>query len=140
MRRLIVGEFVTVDGIMQAPGAVDEDTEGGFQHGGWQMAYFDEMFGQHVMGGFEATDALLLGRTTYDIFAAYWPHQPDDDPIASIMNRLKKYVVSNSLDEAEWVNSTVLRGPVADEVAMTRISTGASFQFEPRRSLPITPV
>ena len=124
MRRLIVSEFVTVDGVMQAPGGVDEDTEGGFQHGGWQMAYFDDMFGRHVMGGFAETDALLLGRTTYDIFAAYWPHQPEDDPVAPTMNGLKKYVVSDTLEAAEWANSTVIRGDVPGRIRRLKAEEG----------------
>lgn len=109
VRKLIVGEFLTLDGVMQAPGGTDKDTEGGFDHGGWQMAYFDETFGQKVMEGLAAADILLLGRKTYDIFAAYWPNQPDDNPLAPTMNAFDKYVVSNTLETAEWVNSTVIR-------------------------------
>lgn len=116
MRRLIVGEFLTLDGVMQAPGGADEDTEGGFDHGGWQMAYFDEIFGQTVMEGLAAADALLLGRKTYEIFAAFWPNQPEGDPIAPTMNAFDKFVVSSTLESAEWVNSTVIRNDVVGEI------------------------
>ena len=122
MRKIIVSEFLTLDGVMQAPGLPDEDTEGGFTHGGWQRDYFDDVFADAVMGGFSTTDALLLGRRTYDIFASYWPHQPEGDPVAPTMNGFDKYVVSRTLDKAEWVNSTVVKGDVVAE--LTKIKEG----------------
>ena len=124
MRKLIVSTFLTLDGVMQAPGKTDEDTEGGFTEGGWQLAYFDDVFGQTVMQQFGSTDAFLLGRKTYEIFAAYWPHQPDDDPIAPTMNAFDKFVVTRTLDEAEWVNSHIVKGDVPTEIKKIKESTG----------------
>jgi dihydrofolate reductase len=124
MRKLVVSTFLTLDGVMQAPGGSDEDTEGGFEHGGWQLVYFDEIFGKTIMDGFAATDALLLGRKTYDIFAAFWPNQPDDDPIAPTMNAFDKYVVTRTLDEAEWVNSKVIKGDVVAEIKKLKEQAG----------------
>jgi dihydrofolate reductase len=124
MRQLVVSEFTTLDGVMQAPGKPDEDTGGGFADGGWQLSYFDDVFAQAVMEGFASTDALLLGRRTYEIFAAHWPNQPDDDPIAPTMNALDKYVVSRTLDRAEWANSHVVSGDVPSEVARIKQAPG----------------
>ena len=128
MRKLILGEFLTLDGVMQAPGQSDEDTEGDFTHGGWQMSYFDEIFGQTIMEAFAATDALLLGRKTYEIFAAHWPNQPEDDPIAPTMNAFDKYVVSNTLEQATWVNSTIIRGDVPGEIERLKEQQGKNIQ------------
>ena len=100
--------FITLDGVYQAPGGPDEDREGGFQFGGWQAPYFDDESGAAVGSGIERMDALLLGRKTYDIFAAYWPSQGGDDPIASTFNTLPKFVVSRSLTDPSWAGTTVL--------------------------------
>src|ERR1043166_8682770 len=109
MRKVIVSEFVTLDGVMQAPGGPDEDRTGGFDAGGWQMNYFDDVFGKIVLEGLNGTD-FLLGRRTYDIFAAYWPKAPDDDPVAPMMNGAQKYVVSTTLEEPlTWERSHLLR-------------------------------
>src|SRR4029453_1589521 len=82
MPRIIVTEFLTLDGVMQAPGQPDEDRDGGFRHGGWQIDYFDDVFGEFVTEGMKTSGGLLLGRRTYEIFAAHWPHQPADDALA----------------------------------------------------------
>src|SRR5438046_2816571 len=95
-RKLVVSEFVTLDGVMQAPGLADEDIEGGFKHGGWQQPYFDDVFMHAVDQTMAAADALLLGRKTYDIFARYWPTAKE--PIAPIMNNFKKHVASRTRD------------------------------------------
>ena len=124
MRKLIVSTFLTLDGVMQAPGKADEDTEGSFTQGGWQLGYFDDVFGQTVMQEFASTDALLLGRKTYDIFAAHWPHQPEGDPIAPMMNAFDKYVVTTTLDQADWVNSHIVKGDVPAEIKEIKESTG----------------
>jgi dihydrofolate reductase len=124
MRQLVVSEFTTLDGVMQAPGKPDEDTAGGFDDGGWQLPYFDDVFGRAIMEGFASTDALLLGRRTYEIFASHWPNQPDDDPIAPVMNAIDKYVVSRTLDHPDWVNSHVVRGDVPSEVARIKHGSG----------------
>jgi len=112
--RVVVIEFLTLDGVMQAPGGKEEDTSGGFQHGGWQLDndYIDDVAGQAIMASYENAEGLLLGRRTYEIFASYWPTS-DEEPIAGIMNKLKKYVASRTLTEPlEWQNSELL--PKAD--------------------------
>lgn len=125
MRKVIVSTFVTLDGVMQAPGGSDEDRSGGFEHGGWQMPYFDDVAGKAISEGMAAAGGFLLGRTTYEIFAAYWPNAPEGDPIADTMNGLPKYVASTTLQEPlEWRNSTLLKGDVADEVAKLREQPG----------------
>jgi dihydrofolate reductase len=125
MRKIIVSEFLTLDGVMQAPGDSDEDREGGFEHGGWQMPYFDEVAGSAVSEGMGASGGFLLGRTTYELFAAYWPNQPEDDPFAATMNNLPKFVASTTLEEPlKWENSMLLKGDVAEEVAKLKQQPG----------------
>ncbi|MGH3109547.1 MAG: dihydrofolate reductase family protein [Gaiellaceae bacterium] len=116
MGKLVVGMFVTLDGVMQAPGAPDEDRERGFEHGGWGVPQFDEDMGQTMDELMGRADALLLGRKTYEIFAAYWPHQDGGDPMAAKLNSVPKYVASRTLAAVDWQNSTLLEGEVADEV------------------------
>ena len=128
MRELVVSTFITLDGVMQAPGKADEDTEGGFTHGGWQLSYFDEVFGNAVLQGFQTTDALLLGRKTYEIFASHWPHQPADDPVAPQMNAFDKYVVSTTMDTAEWVNSRVIKGDAPAEIGALKNQPGKTIR------------
>jgi dihydrofolate reductase len=107
---------------MQAPGAPDEDRSGGFDQGGWQLQYFDDAFGEFVDASFQRAGSLLLGRNTYDIFAAYWPTATDDS-IADTMNGLRKYVASHTLSEPlSWQNSTLLKGDAADAVARLKES------------------
>ncbi len=125
MRKLIVSEFLTLDGVMQAPGDPNEDRSGGFDQGGWQLAYFDDIFGDFVMGGFATAGGFLLGRLTYENFAAFWPNQPADDPVAGPMNAMQKYVVSSSLSEPlAWQNSTLIRTDVADAVRKLKAQDG----------------
>ena len=100
--KLVVDTFLSLDGVMQAPGDSKEDTEGGFQYGGWQIPYIDEEAGKIVTDNMAATDALLLGRITYQIFAGYWPTAPADDPIAHRLNSIPKYVVSTTLKKVDW--------------------------------------
>jgi len=127
MRKLTVSEFVSLDGVMQAPGGADEDTEGGFRHGGWQMAYFDDVAGERIGASMAQTGAFLLGRRTYEIFASYWPTQSDDDPFAKILNGLPKYVASTTLGEPlAWQNSTLLQGDVAKAVAELKEGEGGN--------------
>jgi dihydrofolate reductase len=117
MRDVVVSEFLTLDGVMQAPGHSDEDREGGFEHGGWQMPYIDDVFGGAIAKGLGEAGGYLLGRKTYEIFAAFWPNQPSDDPIASTLNNLPKYVASTTLEAPlKWNNSTLIEGDVAEEV------------------------
>jgi dihydrofolate reductase len=125
MRKVIVSTFLTLDGVMQAPGGSDEDRTGGFEHGGWQMPYMDEERGKAILEGLAGSGGLLLGRATYEIFAAYWPNAPESDPIADTVNGLHKYVASTTLKEPlEWQNSTLLRGDAADEVAKLKEQPG----------------
>jgi dihydrofolate reductase len=126
MRKLVVIEFLSLDGVMQAPGAPDEDTEGGFQYGGWQMPYFDDVLGEAAVEGMAGTDAYLFGRKTYEIMAAFWPTAPEDDPYAGHLNSTPKYVASTTLQGAEWQNSTVITGPVAEEVPKLKEQPGKS--------------
>jgi dihydrofolate reductase len=111
MRKLVVAEFLTLDGVMQAPGDPNEDRSGGFDKGGWQLDYFDDVFANSMDEGFARTGSYLFGRRTYEIFANWWPNQPDDDPLAPIFNKAPKYVVSTTLQEPlPWQNSTLISG------------------------------
>jgi dihydrofolate reductase len=121
---LRVIEFLSLDGVMQAPGAADEDTEGGFQHGGWQRPYFDDVLGQSAAAGMAETDAYLFGRKTYEKMAAYWPTAPEDDPYGRHLNSTPKYVASRTLQALEWQNSTLIEGDVAEEVAGLKAQPG----------------
>lgn len=114
MRKLVVGTFATLDGVMQAPGGPDEDREGGFEHGGWSVPYWDEMMGQTADEQFRRGDAMLLGRKTYDIFFAHWPKVGDDDPMAAHINGVDKYVASRTLEGSDWGNTTVIRDVPTD--------------------------
>jgi dihydrofolate reductase len=124
MRKLVVIEFLSLDGVMQAPGDPGEDTEGGFRHGGWQRPYFDDVLGAAAAEGMSGTDTYLFGRKTYQIMAAFWPTAPDDDPYAGHLNSTPKYVASTTLQDAEWQNSTLIKGDVAAEVAKLKEQPG----------------
>jgi dihydrofolate reductase len=116
MRKLIVNEFLSTDGVAQAPGGQEEDPSGGFAHGGWHMQFMqDERARAWVMEYVAEMGALVLGRRTYDIFAGYWPHAPEEESvIAEPFNRLPKYVASTTLTEPlAWHNSSLLRPDVA---------------------------
>jgi dihydrofolate reductase len=128
MRKLIVVTFVTLDGVMQGPGDPSEDREGGFAYGGWVVPHFDEQLGAHMVGLVQRAGALLLGRKTYDIFAASWPNMPDGDPIAEVYNRIPKYVASRSPQTLEWVNSHQLGVDIAAEVAKLKAQDGGEIQ------------
>jgi dihydrofolate reductase len=123
MRKLVVNTFMSLDGVMQSPGGPDEDPAGGFTHGGWAVNYFDdEMMGQMSEAGYE----LLLGRGTYEIFAAHWPH--DEGPIADHLNSTRKHVASTTLGQVDWNNSTLITGDVADYVAALKTEDGPEIQ------------
>jgi dihydrofolate reductase len=129
MRKVIVSTFLTLDGVMQAPGDPDEDRAGGFDHGGWQMPYFDEAAGAAIFEGMASSDGLLMGRKTYEIMAPYWPSQPSDDPAAAQMNNVAKYVVSTTLEEPlEWSNSKLINGDVETEVPKLKKQAGKDLQ------------
>jgi dihydrofolate reductase len=124
MRKLVVSEFLTLDGVMQAPGGADEDRRGGFEHGGWQTSSMDEEEGASIDEGLASAGGLLLGRVTYEIFAGYWPSS-DEEPIAGILNAMPKYVASTTLQEPlGWNNSNLIKGDVADGVATLKEELG----------------
>lgn len=127
--RLTLTMFVTLDGVVQAPGGPDEDPSGGFEHGGWLVPYADDDMVEAMAGFFAEADAFLLGRRTYEIFAAAWPNVTDpDDPIASRLNSLPKYVASRTLDDVSWEGSTLLKGDLATEVAELKRKPGRELQ------------
>jgi dihydrofolate reductase len=117
MGKLIVTEFVTLDGVAQAPGGPDEDGDGGFTHGGWQAPLLDQEAGSVVFEQARSMDALLLGRKTYEIFANYWPTAPEEIPFTSLLNGLPKYVASRTLaDPLDWRGSTIVGESIAEGV------------------------
>jgi dihydrofolate reductase len=127
MRKIVVLSFVSLDGVMQAPGGPEEDTSGGFQYGGWTFPYFDEFSG-NIMGEQMAMPFdLLLGRKTYDIFAAYWPKQTGDIP-AGVFNKATKYVVSGSSPKLDWENSVLIEGDVASKLKELKQQDGPMLQ------------
>jgi dihydrofolate reductase len=127
MRRLVTITFVTLDGIMQAPGGPGEDDSGGFKSGGWSVNYWDDMMGQAMGETFAKRPELLLGRKTYEIFAAYWPNARDE-PGADNLNNAKKYVVSRTLDKVDWDNSTLIKGDVVKEITRLKGFDGPELQ------------
>src|ERR671914_430707 len=127
--RLTLTMFVTLDGVVQAPGGPNEDPSGGFDLGGWLVPYFDDDTGQAMAGFFAEADAFLLGRRTYEIFAAHWPKVTDpDDPIASRLNGLPKYVASRTLEDVLWEGSKLLKGDLATELAELKRGPGRELQ------------
>jgi dihydrofolate reductase len=120
--RIVIDLFTTLDGVVQAPGGPEEDTEGGFAFGGWQAPLFDETVGAQVGAGIEGMDALLLGRRTYDIFASYWPHHLDgpDAEIARAFEAVPKYVVSRGAPDLSWRGSRLLGEDLPSEIAALR--------------------
>ena len=130
MRKLVVNEFMSLDGVVQAPGAEDEDSSGGFRHGGWHLRYFDELSQKWVLEGLIAAGGFVFGRRTYETFAAYWPNaSADEQVIARPLNDLPKYVASRRLAEPlAWQNSTLLQGDVAEAVAALKQEDGAELQ------------
>jgi dihydrofolate reductase len=125
---IVVDLFVTLDGVYQSPGSRDEDTEGGFPFGGWQGAYTDAESDATIGASIERIDALLLGRKTYDIWAAFWPFQPAGDPIAAKFAAVPKFVASHSLTAPSWAGTTVVTD-VAAEVRGIRDRFGETHVF-----------
>jgi dihydrofolate reductase len=129
MPKIVVNAFLTLDGVMQAPGGPEEDPEGGFLHGGWQAPYSDDVMGQRVLEGIADADGFLLGRKTYDIFANYWPKITDpNNPIANALNSQPKYVLSRSLERVTWNNSRLIKGDVVAELRKLRQQPGKTLQ------------
>jgi dihydrofolate reductase len=127
--KLTLHAFVTLDGVMQAPGGPDEDRDGDFEHGGWSYHYGDEDFGATVVSWFDTAEAFLLGRRTYDIFSSYWPKVTGpDEPIAAKLNGLPKYVASTTLHALDWNAASLLEGDVVGAVRRLKEQPGQELQ------------
>lgn len=130
MRELIIAEFITLDNVIQAPGGIDEDTDGGFIHGAWTLPYWDDAIGEHFFQAMAQTDTLLLGRKTWQIHGgAFEPMQ--DDPFGDAMNAIRKYVVSTTLTSADaWRNSTLISRNVVEEVRKLKEAPGKNILLD----------
>jgi dihydrofolate reductase len=129
MRELVVGAFLTLDGVAQAPGGPDEDRDGGFVHGGWLVPFFDDRIGEIMTEWTTRAGAFLLGRRTYEIFAGSWPTSTDpEDEIAVTLNTRPKIVASRTLDRVDWSHSRLIEGDVAREVARLKQEEGGEIQ------------
>ncbi|MCC5857844.1 MAG: dihydrofolate reductase [Ectothiorhodospiraceae bacterium] len=124
MGKLTVQMFVTLDGVVQAPGGPEEDREGGFPHGGWQFPFLDECCLGEIGKNLEGMDALLMGRKTYDIFAGYWPKAPAGNRFARKMNEVPKYVASRTLDQVDWNNARRIEGDLTKAVERIKVDHG----------------
>ena len=129
MRTLIASTFASLDGIMQAPGGPEEDPAGGFTLGGWMFNFQDEAMDISTAGFDGSGREMVLGRRTYEIFEAYWPYQPDDNPIARTLNAAKKYVASRTLTKVQWNNSTLLQGDVVSAISALKAQPGPDLQI-----------
>ena len=127
MRKLIVSTFLTLDGVMQAPGGPGEDDEGGFKHGGWSVNYWDDLMGQEMGEATSKPFAMVLGRKTYDIMAAHWPHASEEEG-GPIFNQATKYVASRGRPTLEWSNSVLIEGDAADGLAALKQEDGPELQ------------
>lgn len=128
MRKLIAGTFLTIDGIMQAPGGPEEDPSGGFAHGGWSVPYFNDRMGEAMVDWISRAGGFLLGRKTYEIFAAHWPHV-GNDPIADRLNNSPKYVASRTLAGADWKHSSIIKGDLIETVRRLKEESGGEIQI-----------
>ena len=128
MRPLVVQTFVTLDGVMQAPGGAGEDPSGGFSHEGWLVPFFDDAMGAQITEWFTGAQDFLLGRGTYEIFYASWPKMISDDPVSQGLNFSKKYVASRTLDSVEWETAELLQGDVGDAVRKLKAEDGGELQ------------
>jgi dihydrofolate reductase len=126
MRTLLVSEFITLDGVIQAPGGKDEDTDGGFEHGGWTWPYWHDDIGAAFGRLMQGVDAFLLGRRTYETHAAAFEPMPPGDPFGDMMNAPKKYVVSRTLQKPTWRNTTILRDDVPGAVRELKEQSGGT--------------
>jgi dihydrofolate reductase len=127
MRKIVVNTFLTLDGVMQAPGGPEEDPTEGFSLGGWSVNHWDDSMGEAMGRLMGKPFDLLLGRKTYEIFAAYWPFATDA-PGADVLNAARKYVATTTLESADWNNSTVLRGDVVPQIAALKEEEGPEIQ------------
>ncbi|ALA17064.1 MULTISPECIES: dihydrofolate reductase family protein [unclassified Chelatococcus] len=127
MRRIITTAYVSLDGVMQAPGGPEEDPTGGFAYGGWLVPYWDDMMNKRIIDSMAEPYDLLLGRRTYEIFAVHWPHA-GDNPIANRFNEATKYVTTRSLDRLDWAGSIRIDGDVAAEIKRLKSGDGPDIQ------------
>jgi dihydrofolate reductase len=131
MRKIIAAEFITLDGVIQAPGGATEDTDGGFAHGGWTHPYWHDDIGAHFFEAFSKADALLLGRKTWQIHGGAFEPMAAGNPIGDAMNRIRKYVVSTTLKSAAaWRNSTLISGQVVKEVRKLKEQAGTDIMID----------
>jgi dihydrofolate reductase len=128
MRKLVAGTFLTLDGIMQAPGGPEEDPSGGFPHGGWSVPYFDDRMGEIMVKWMATAGGFLLGRKTYEIFAAHWPHIAND-PIADKLNGSPKYVASRTLQRVDWEHSRLIQENLVETVRRLKEEPGGEIQI-----------
>src|SRR5215207_10006077 len=128
MRKLVVTTFVTLDGVMQAPGGPGEDPLGGFSYEGWLVPHFDEALGEQITEWFTGAQDFLLGRTTYEIFYASWPKMISDDPVSQGLNFKTKYVASRTLTSVEWETARLIEGDVGDAVRKLKAEDGGELQ------------
>jgi dihydrofolate reductase len=130
MRQLTLTQFVTLDGVVQSPGGPDEDPSGGFAKGGWLPPFADDpLFGEVMGARFDKAGGFVLGRKTYEIFAAWWPNVGDDDPTAAKLNHLPKYVASTTLGSVDWEHTTILGGDVVEAVTELKGEGGGELQI-----------
>lgn len=131
MRKLIVSEFISLDGVIQAPGGADEDTDGGFIHGGWTLPYWHDDIGVNFMQAMDEADTFLLGRKTWQTHGAAFDPMPEGDPFGDIMKRMKKYVVSTTLTSADlWRNSVIIRDNVVEEIRNIKAAPGKNIYVD----------
>jgi len=130
MRKLIVSEFITLDGVIQAPGGADEDRDGGFAHGGWTQPYWHDDIGAAFVAQLKDVDAFLLGRRTYVGHADAFEPMPAGDPFGDVINAPAKYVVSKTLENPKWRNTTVIRGDVVEAVRALKAKPGKTIMTD----------
>jgi dihydrofolate reductase len=128
MRKLVVSSFVTLDGVIQAPGGPDEDTSGGFEYGGWTVTYWDDVIEAHIGASMDVEKEYLFGRGTYEIMAAHWPFAGDDDPFAAMINQARKHVVSTTLTDPTWQHTEVISGDVPAAIRALKASDGPQLE------------
>jgi dihydrofolate reductase len=129
LRKIIASTFVTLDGVMQAPGGPEEDPTGCFTQGGWSFTYWDDMMNQVIGQSMSQPFDLLLGRKTYEIFAAHWPYA-GENPVTERFNRTTKYVASRTLNKLDWINSQLIKADVAKEVGRFKTGDGPDLQVQ----------
>lgn len=131
MRRILVHEFITLDGVIQAPGGADEDTDGGFVHGGWTLPYWHDDIGKHFDQAMSQADTFLLGRKTWQIHGSAFEPMPPGDPLGDVMNGMRKVVVSTTLEStADWRNSTLISSNVVEEVRKLKEGPGKNILID----------